>query len=281
MNTLKDKKGFLKLFDIKIPRECDFDYYIDQLSNLSRYSNIKELVDIYHEDELKYGDLFELRMILSNEIINELKNTHAYNEMLIDQLSGLPTNKSYSYDNGIYVSIDLRSANFQSLKKYDQRGEIPTSYSELLSNFNSPEIFKHSKYLRQVIFGNLNPKRQQLVQRHIVQELVRKLDSENIQAVRNDEIIIKLESYDEYESNIEPYVDFEKYRVKIFQNSNYDGFRIEREIDSDGRLISKDFYGLNRNMLFWKIKELITFEEIEDRDLYFISEGKLAKWVIE
>ena len=99
--------------------------------------------------------------------------------------------------------------------------------------------------------------------------------------MRNDEIIIKLESYDEYESNIEPYVDFEKYRVKIFQNSNYDGFRIEREIDSDGRLISKDFYGLNSNMLFWKIKELITFEEIEDRDLYFISEGKLAKWVIE
>lgn len=281
MSTLRDIKSFVKLFDIKIPTYDHFDYYVEQLSNLARYSNIKEWIDLYIEAESHIGDMYEYRLEVSKKIIDFVKERHAFQEMLSDNnLIGLPTNKTYSYDNKLYVSIDMISANFNSIKRYDQRNELGSDYNDLLTKFNVPEVFKHSKYFRQVIFGNLNPKRQQLVQRNMIQQLVRNLNDFTIEAVRNDEVVISIENINEY-LQIKEIVDQDLYKIKLFRNSVMDDCRIERQINSDGELISKDIYNLNGNMLYWKIKEYITPNHaIEDRDLYFRADNHLAKWVI-
>lgn len=46
------------------------------------------------------------------------------------------------------------------------------TYQELLSKFTqNPYIFE-SKHIRQVIFGHLNPKRQQTIQKFLMQKVV-------------------------------------------------------------------------------------------------------------
>jgi hypothetical protein len=83
---MRDVKGFCKLMDISVPEYEHFDYYINQFSKLEKWKNIKDLIKIYEEAEEKYGDLYEFRLKKSNEIINYLKSTRAYNELQDDNL---------------------------------------------------------------------------------------------------------------------------------------------------------------------------------------------------
>jgi hypothetical protein len=104
---MKDVKGFCKLMDISVPDYAHFDYYIDQFSKLERWKNIKDLIKLYEEAEEKYGELYEYRLKKSNEIIDYLKKTRAYNELQDDNLlPDLPTTKNFEYseDKKVYLN---------------------------------------------------------------------------------------------------------------------------------------------------------------------------------
>jgi hypothetical protein len=282
---MKDPKSFVKLFDLNVPVIEHLDYYIDQMSKTQKYKDIKHFLSLYEESEMEISDAYEFRKNKSQEIIDFIKGTNAYNELCYDKnLIDYPTAKSIEYVEEIkYLSIDLRSANWVALKHYDPDhiNELGNDYIDFLSKFNLPKVFLHSKYLRQFIFGNVNPKRLIKVQRHLIQEMVRKYqDKLQVEGVRNDEVIFSFKDFKEIES-IYGEIDHDKYKTKIFTIDRVEDFRIDNLYDIDGNLVHREMMGVDGTLFFIKFKEYITGEELDIRDLYFKSNGRKAIWAID
>lgn len=283
---MRDVKGFCKLMDISVPEYEHFDYYINQFSKLEKWKNIKNLIKIYEEAEEKYGDLYEYRLKKSNEIIEYLKNTRAYNELQDDNLlPDLPTTKNFEYsEDKKYISIDINKANWVVLKKYDPEfaPELGDSYEDFISKFDVPEIFNHSKQLRQYIFGNINPKKQGKAQRVVTQSILNKYNHLNldIACIKNDEVIYSFESFDQVKEILTS-VDREIFKIKLFTVKRVQNFRINTFLSESGEELYKEMVGCNGNQFFMNLKNHIFEESLDIRDLYFRMDGSLAIWNVD
>ena len=282
---MKDPKSFVKLFDLNVPVIEHLDYYINQMSKTQKYKDIRHFLSLYEDSEVEIDDAYEFRKNKSQEIIEFIKGTNAYNELCYDKnLIDYPTAKSIEYLEEIkYFSIDLRSANWVALKHYDPNhiNELGSDYIDFLSKFNLPKVFLHSKYLRQFIFGNVNPKRLIKVQRHLIQEMVRKYqDKLQVEGVRNDEVIFSFKDFSEIK-DIYNQIDHDKYKTKIFTIERVEDFRIDNLYDVDGNLVHREMMGVDGTLFYIKLKEYITGEELDIRDLYFRSNGRKAIWAID
>ena len=283
---MRDVKGFCKLMDISVPEYEHFDYYINQFSKLEKWKNIKKLIKIYEEAEEKYGDLYEYRLKKSNEIIEYLKNTRAYNELQDDNLlPDLPTTKNFEYsEDKKYISIDINKANWVVLKKYDPEfaPELGNSYEDFISKFDVPEIFNHSKQLRQYIFGNINPKKQGKAQRVVTQSILNKYNHLNldIACIKNDEVIYSFESFNQIEEILTS-VDREIFKIKLFTVKRVQNFRINTFLSESGEELYKEMVGCNGNQFFMNLKNHIFEEPLDIRDLYFRMDGSLAIWNVD
>ena len=280
---MKNSKDFIKLFDLNVPVLEHFDYYIEQMSKTDKFKDIKHLIQLFDDVDSQIDDFYEYKMGKSNDIIGFIKTTNAYNELCYDNnLIDLPTNKSFTYEEGVkYVSVDLKSANWVSLKKYDQLNELGGSYQEFLHRFGLPEVFVHSKYLRQFIFGNVNPKKQQKVQRNIIQEVVREFqDHFHIECDKNDVVIFRVNNFDDA-SQISNSIDSDKYKIKLFTVDRVEDFRVDTVYDISGNPLRKEMASVSGQQFYLKLKQYITGESLDIRDLYFKSDGKIALWVVD
>lgn len=282
---MKDIKGFCKLIGINIPDYDNFDYYINQLSKLDKWKNIYNLIEIYEQDELKFGDLFSIRINKSNEIINFLKSSRSYNNMIDDNLlpNGLIQKKVNYTSEKKYLSIDIKKANWTCIKKYDPDfiNELGETYEDFLNKFDVPNIFHESKQLRQYIFGNLNPKRQGKVQRSMIQSIIDSLNylNLNIEGINNDEVIYSFKSYDEISDIIN--IDDNIFNYTIYTIDKIEDFFIRTYYSINGEKSHKNLFGCNGNMFFVNLKKYITNESIDIRDLIFRVDGNLAIWKID
>jgi len=282
---MKDPKSFVKLFDLNVPVIEHLDYYINQMSKTQKYKDIRHFLSLYQESEVEISDAYEFRKNKSQEIIDFIKGTNAYNELCYDKnLIDYPTAKSIEYVEGVkYLSIDLRSANWVALKHYDPPhiNELGNDYIDFLSKFNLPKVFLHSKYLRQFIFGNVNPKRLIKVQRNLIQEMVRKYQDElQVEGVRNDEVIFSFKEFSDIKG-IYNGIDHNKYKTKIFTVNRVEDFRIDNLYDISGNLIHRELMGVDGTLFYIKLKEYITGEKLDIRDLYFKSNGRKAIWALD
>jgi hypothetical protein len=119
---------------------------------------------------------------ITKSIIKDISETHEYKDFLEEDMkkysitvpykntnvsrlfaSGIPT-QLYLPENAdrYFFSVDMSHANFQALKFVDCVLGAK-DWEELLGWYTQDEYFHKSKYLRQVIFGNLNPKRQRTI----------------------------------------------------------------------------------------------------------------------
>ena len=283
---MRDVKGFCKLLVLSVPDYAHFDYYIDQLSKLERWKNIKDLIKLYEDAEEKYGDLYEYRFKKANEIIDFLKNTRAYNELIYDNLiPDYPTTKNFEYsEDKKYISIDIKKANWVVLKKYDPEfaPELGNSYEDFISKFDVPEIFNHSKQLRQFIFGNINPKRQGKAQRVIIQDVMNKYSHLNldIACIKNDEVIYSFDNFSQISEIIDS-IDRETFKIKLFTVERIKDFRINTYLSESGEILYREMVGCNGNLFFLYLKKYILNETLDIRDLYFRMDGNLAIWNVE
>lgn len=283
---MKDIKGFCKLFDLNVPVYSEFTYYIEQLSKVPKYSNLPELVALYESAESEIEDLYKYRIEKSEEIINFLKSTMCYEELIYDNLiPDLPTTKNFHYDEGRkYISIDLKKANWLSVKKYDRYfiNELGNTYEDFIDKFKMPDVFKHSKSFRQFIFGNINPKRQIKVQRSMIQEVIDQVgNSLQLECIRHDEVIYSFEYFKDIIPIFAAYNGSNNYNVKIFSVDRVEDFKIENYYNINGDKTGRSMVGCNGNLYFINLKKYITNEELDIRDLYFRTESRLAIWFDE
>jgi hypothetical protein len=286
---MKDIKSFCKLFDLNVPNFNEFDYYINQYKKLWRWKDMDDLISLYESAESQIEDIFKYKIDKSNEIIDFLKNTRAYNELNDDNLiPDLPTNKNFTLVEGKkYLSIDLKMANWQVLKKYDPSflNELGDTYSQFLDKFNIHPVFHKSKHFRQYIFGNLNPKRQIKAQRVIINDVINRLsgiDGLNLEFIKNDEVVF---SYNDITSlqirELEDIIKNESYNVKIFKTDIKDDFRINIYLDFYENELYRELTGCNGSKYFIFLKKYILNESLDVRDLYFRFDGDLAIWNID
>lgn len=282
---MKDIRSFVKLFDLHVPSYEDFDYYKNQYAKLSHWKNIDELVKIYEQAESEIEDIFAYKIAKVDEVVNFLKGTRAYNELNDDNLiPDLPVNKNFEFEEGKkYVSIDLKMANWQVLKKYDPDflNELGDTYSDLLNKFNIHPIFHQSKHFRQYIFGNVNPKRQVRAQRVMIQDLINALSNHNLKVefIKWDEVIYSYEDVNKIKFLEE--IDSDLFRVKLFSVKLVEDFRIHTYYDFSDNEIDSEIVGCNGHKYFILLKKWILNEPLDIRDLYFRNDGDLAIWNID
>lgn len=232
-------------FPITFKAEC-FGYYLalfnDTCDSLSKYTELcNEVKERFDGDaEAFLEDFYDTREKII-EAMHQNEAAKKFNEMdmSVFELKDKPSVSNsgiYNCENvgKYFISIDLKKANFSALKYVDKNIVLNAdTYEEFVGKFTESDYFKNSKHARQVIFGQLNPKRHITVEKYLINEIRKRIDETAINAklvsMVTDELIYEVsEITDETKKEIKKY-------LKGVQNS------IEKEM---GIEVSMDIFKL-------------------------------------
>ena len=202
------KKRFVKDYSLPITMHRDdiFDYFIglydEHLDTVRKWESLTAI-----HNALGEGGFFAESQKVIDGAVNAISSSEHYatiaNKVL--ELNKKTQSADTAEKRNIYhpdfvgellISIDMTQANFNSLKYVAPQlfGDCST-YKDFIGQFTDYDYFKESKQIRQVIFGNLNPKAQQNIQRYIMMEsynLLKNHFGDGLQMVMTgpDEIIV-------------------------------------------------------------------------------------------
>jgi len=173
INTEKISENFIKNFNVPLSFTT-LKIFEDQVKSIGledQYNEFKKFVDKFQTFE-KYLDYTSE---VKNNAIEFVKNQPAFNslkdktynlEILNENITtnfdikfDVPVQKNLYIEQNIgkrFISIDMKSANFNIFRLLGILDFF--DYSAFLSKFDSSDYLWKSKQLRQVIFGNLEPK---------------------------------------------------------------------------------------------------------------------------
>ena len=313
MNKIKDIEEFCKLYKINIPLKEEFDYYISTLlkSPEYNYSDLEKKINDFVQLE-KYAEannfvsVSKLKMYCLDTLADYIKATSAYvalqeKELPKKQLNTKDWTSTVESDD-LLMSIDFISANYSVLKTFDSAGELKESWRELCESLLIPEALIESKSFRQIVYGNTSPKRLQTFQHGHIMTITEELKKSghilenNLIFVSHDEFIVKIDPSCEYvvskilslKQEVEDIISVHVINMPIHHRV----FKLEKIgknkyiknnfdiLDDSLCLKHKSLMGIPSNLFFKYFKQYIINEEIEDRDLYFKIENRLARWVI-
>lgn len=288
------KQRFVKDFKLPINLIQDpyFDYFIELYDEEFQTKEKLQILQNYCSKLNDHEEFFSKSKEISEKMKSIIQNSKSYELFNNADLTKYPTLKDVSQQN-IYItpnvdkeliSIDLEKANYNSFRLFGLDKELgcPT-YNDLLSKFTNEEYFFQSKMIRQVIFGDLNPSRQQKIQRYIIGELCKKLIDNGciINSASSDEIIIKNKTDVNEIKNILKDVDdtFKFFRIEKFKFSrigdDFDFF-IKETYKEDGT-IKKEFKNTPGD-IFPQIYKQYKKMELNDYDMLFYHNGYLAEF---
>lgn len=188
-----------------------YNKYYDSLSKFIRFVN--ELKKYKCEQ-----DYFEHYNKVKDEAINFIKSTEAYQNFLEEDMNqfkpvhtGLPHKDIFhtSNDGKTFISIDMKHANFSALHFYNAGiFNHANTWEEFISKFTNNEHIINSKYIRQVILGNCDPKRHIAYEKYLMDMVLDSLlwdgmfATEKIVFFSNDEIIIDVSDMSDSNVNL-------------------------------------------------------------------------------
>ena len=272
-------------------------YFTSRLKLYGCYDDYQDFVKMIEE---KFSGNEESYFAYYNEvkdkIIDYIKNSATYKYLQTADMSALnyrgTTITSDYPDREVYkenligksfISIDMCKANYTALVAYGMQTELPFvpdeigfNYYKFIKQFTDNTHIINSKYIRQVVFGNCNPKRQIHFEKCMMLNLLERLihsksiNKEDIYSVRADEIII-----DGFNPGLihmlittEFPVSFEYFKLgRIYGTSGYIKNIANNEIKI--KCASSD------ELPF--IYRLLKGEEVQPEDLIFTYNGQLAQ----
>lgn len=288
------RRQFVK--DYKLPiqvvQDPYFDYYLDlyedQFKTRTRYNLLIKTIEQYGSLDAYLKESRRVR----EEAIDFIKNQDAYNTLAQDRLDHLDLSnfarKSNLYNQlnvgKTFVSIDLVTANVQAFNFYDKAIlDNSPDYKTFLSKFTDQEYFFNSKQIRQVIFGNLLPKKQQKIQQFIMLKVLNVLvdmglDKKAIEASSPDELVFELKELPNYQDflNAPELQDF-NFHVDVFELDNIHEeveVLIKRFKNKDGIEIKST----NSKHMAEVYKHIVGLPPHE-YDTIFFDEGRIAKYL--
>ena len=206
--TTRLRERFCK--DCNIPINIFHEpYFTDRINLYNEFYGTVDKWNLFLEEIQKYKneqDYFEEYNRVKDDAINFIKSTEAYqrfNEEDMNQFAiknkGLPGKDIYHPDNDgkTFISIDMRKANFSSLQFYDASiFDHAATWEDFIGKFTDNKHIINSKYIRQVILGNCNPKRHITYEKYlmdiILDNLLEVVQLNRIVFFSNDEIVIDI-----------------------------------------------------------------------------------------
>ena len=178
-NIKKFRQRFVKDYNLPINIFDDnlFEYYI-QLYDFFPDPRYKETIEkIENEYDGCVEKWLEYCASVRDNAINGVMETDEYkkfNSMDLSQYNFAPIcgeRSCYTEEtNGKrFLSIDLRKANFQALKYVGVISDA--TYEQFVNRFGGDDYIANSKYLRQVIFGKMNPSRQIKIEKYLMSKV--------------------------------------------------------------------------------------------------------------
>ena len=305
---IKNIEEFKKLYGYNIPTVEHYDYYIEQLGKIHENKDIKHHISLFSDLENEIGDIKEYKCQKLDEIVSFIGNTKASNNVNNWQVL---SPFEYRYKNTIkdnldktFISLDFKSADYNTYRKFDDRNELASDWHSFCDKFKFHQALIESKSFRQVILGNLNPKRTRQYQLLEINDLIKilmadsRLSINDIVYINNDEIIFAIsdEDYQKEEMITEILRKnnyFEDERIMTIKKTKYKlkhlgKDKFVKEVFKKHHLYHgknviesyKTLFGIPGNEYHRYLKQYILEQPIDDRDLYFINDGKLAKWVL-
>ena len=182
--TEKLKERFCKDTKLSIKVFAE-PYFSERIALMGKEEEWKEFVKLietrFENDEQKY---FEAYNHLKDDIIDYIKSSDAFKDLNARDMNefNVMTNVQEGdvfkepYIGHRFISIDLAKANFSALVAYGKEYNCPFgndnySWTDFVNMFTDVDYFAKSKYIRQVVFGNCNPKRQMKYEKVLINRL--------------------------------------------------------------------------------------------------------------
>ena len=292
-NSLKKRFASDLKLPINIYSEPYFEYFMDlynpHFQTREKMKSFEKLLAKFSNQE----EFFQNSERISSSIKNLIAQTETFKKLnSFDMNKDFPLEEQVKQQN-IYIipnvgkkliSVDLEKANFNVLKMIGLGNEIGVdSYNELLKKFTEDEYYFISKKIRQVIFGDLNPARQQRIQKFVINNLCKKLKENGciLSSASSDEIIIQnqdLTSKDIKEILKDTPEEFNFFRVEDFVfekiDENHDFFVKTTLTETGPKTEFKNVPG----HVFSQVYKRYLNQESNDYDLLFYHEGFLAQF---
>ena len=288
---------------IKVFKESYFSERIslyDRLyGTIDKWINFITEVSSYENEQ----DYIEHCNFVKDFVIDHIKNSAAFqkfNECDINKypnshVIGLPKNNIFKLcnDGKPFISIDMEKANFSALQHYDRDiFDNADTWEDFIGQFTNDKHIIESKYIRQVIMGNLNSKRQIAYEKYLMDQVLDSLIGEKgcipldlIASFLNDEIIIKIP--ESYGKQTWPLL---KMRIEEITKEITIPLKIEIftiHSIANGKGYYKKFFGANKrkkvelkcmdNYMIPFVIRKMSGEEICENDKIFCYEGLLSK----
>lgn len=203
-------------------------------------------------------------------------------------------------DKHSFISIDMKKANFSAMRFFSPViFDGCETWEDYVSKFTSSQHFADSKYVRQVIFGACNPKKQIKYEAYLMEQLcdyiVKNLPELEIYSLGEDEIIARLASL--------------SYKTIMYDRFLPDYLKrvIDREPNGIGNIVRLEYYVLRKissygwckenyynaivpitpsfkcidSEIFHQIAKHYNKQEITEDDLVFYHNGQLARFLKE
>ena len=291
------RKRFCKDFNLPIAL-FDEPYFSERLAVVDRVIPCIDDWDNFVSELRSFQteqDYFEYYNKVKDTAIQHLKDDPAYirfNNSEPPVISRLNKANLYSETNHdkYFISIDMRKANFSALRHYDPKiFDDKETWEDWLGQFTDMKHIIRSKYIRQVIMGACNPKRQIQYETKLMLDLYEKLKENlpkelQIFCINSDELVYAF---------TEPIAD-EKVLLDIWakvsvQVSDKDMFRVELfRIESLGNskgyikhivnTNEKDYKCISAEEFHIIIKDLLNIP-LTENDKVFRYNGRLAKYI--
>ena len=208
--TTELRKRFTKDYKVQIKLYSD-PYFTERLLLYDKIFPIKDKYELFKQELKKYNteeDYFAYYTRVKESIMNDIKNNPAYIEFnnmdmstynIPVEFNQLPSKDIYHHSNlgRRFISVDMRKANFSALKHYNS--EIfhnKDTWEEFMSIFTDSEYIINSKYIREVIMGNCNPKRQVSYEKYLMSVLLKDIIDNGVTNpvvfFSNDEIVFDI-----------------------------------------------------------------------------------------
>jgi hypothetical protein len=297
---LSFRRRFVKDFNlpINVVDSPYFEYYMDTYDWFPKDEYFALCDEIREKYEGNHNLWLEDYSRIRDEIITEIENSEEYKKFnsmdmnewaLSDECKNLPDVNIYNQSSvgKTFLSIDLKKANFQALRKV---GVIDANtYEDFIGKWTDSEYFKKSKYTRQVIFGKLNPKRTIAVEKKIMEQVKRwfetyKFKGLKLVAFKADELIYEITETNPkgWEEHLEYEMKSADIRVEIFtigriECKNHNDVTVDcyiRKCHTTGEETLKS----TSQIFYPQLYKIWKGDRITLIDQYFLAEGQLASF---
>ena len=299
----KLKERFCKDCDIPLKLFKE-PYFTDRLQLYDSYYNTLDKWNIFVRELEKYRceqDYLEEYNRVKDTAINDIKLSDGYNRFNEEDMGkysvkykDLPSKDIYKPSNvgELFISIDMRKANFSALKFYDKSiFSNADTWEEFVGRYTENKHIVNSKYIRQVILGNCNPKRQVTYEKYLMGFVLEVLIDElgysasDIAFFSNDEIVINMGKYEDCinkQKILEMVVNVRfniPFRIELFYLHKITGANgYYKEIVKNIIEREYEFKCLNNYTLPFVLRKF-NGEEITENDKLFYHEGLLSKFI--